>query len=99
MKTHKTHDAIILGAIIPDGDNGKSQFYIATTNDGYHDLRLSLDVDDCDAAFARAWMKRIIACVEAQRGREKIVSAMDDPEYAEMINKMHKLHVRRARQQ
>lgn len=63
--------AILIGKIIPDGDNGKEMFFVADTNDGYNDLRLTLDTDDCNQAFARKWMKRIRDCVAACRGMEK----------------------------
>ena len=43
-----------------DGDNGKERFIVAKENDGWRDLRLTLDVDDCDSEYAVEMMQEVI---------------------------------------
>lgn len=40
--------------------DGKAAFVVADQNDGWKDLRIELDTDDCDSDFARAAMQEII---------------------------------------
>lgn len=47
-------------------------FLVADTNDGYSDLRIEIDTDDCDKAFAKLWAKRVMDCVNACRGVEDL---------------------------
>ena len=73
----KLPDEILNGRIIPDpqGSNsgdGKRAFFVVDTNDGWCDLRIELDTDDCDSKFAKKWMQRIIDCVDACRGIEDL---------------------------
>lgn len=50
-----------------DGDtgDGKSAFVVADQNDGWEDLRITVDTDDCDSDFARAAMHYVIDTVNA----------------------------------
>lgn len=40
--------------------DGKRIFLSADNNDGWEDLRIEIDTDDCDSAYAKAWAQRII---------------------------------------
>jgi hypothetical protein len=70
----KLPNAILNGRLKKDGDSGdfKRTFVVANTNDGYQDLRIEIDTDDCDSKFAKQWRDRIIACVNACRGIEDL---------------------------
>lgn len=69
MKT-KLPEAILKGRIINDGDSGdhKRMFLVSDTNDGWCDLRIEIDTDDCDSKFAKLWAQRIMDCVNACHG-------------------------------
>lgn len=72
----KTPDAILNGKIIIESiqpGDGKRVLFIADTNNGWEDLKGEIDTDDCDSIFAKAWMNRIIKCVNACRGIENPV--------------------------
>lgn len=43
-----------------DGDNGKRAFVIAEENDGWEDLRIEVDIDDCDSEHAKRTMQEVI---------------------------------------
>ena len=45
-----------------DGDSGdgKRAFVVAKENDGWKDLRLELDTDDCDGEHAKKIMREIM---------------------------------------
>jgi len=71
----KLPDSILKGRIIPDPEgsdsgDGKRMFLVADTNDGWNDLRIEIDTDDCDSDHAKAWAKRIMDCVNACKGIE-----------------------------
>jgi hypothetical protein len=46
--------------------DGKRAFVVAEENDGWKDLRIEVDTDDCDGDHARAVMQEIIARVNRQ---------------------------------
>lgn len=73
----KYPDAILNGKLKLDGESGdgKRAFMVADTNDGYQDLRIEVDTDDCDSVFAKKWQKRVIQCVNACRGIQNPVVA------------------------
>lgn len=66
--------SILNGLLKEDGDSGdhKRCFVVADTNDSWRDLRIEIDIDDCDTLFAKQWRDRIIACVNACRGIEDL---------------------------
>lgn len=70
----KTPKAILEGNIVDDGSSGdgKRMFLVADTNDGWHDLRIEIDTDDCDTKFAKLWAKRIIDCVKFCQGLDDL---------------------------
>lgn len=37
-------------------DNGKRAFIVAEQNDGWKDVQIELDLDDCDSEFAKTAM-------------------------------------------
>lgn len=45
-----------------DGDSGdhKRAFVVAEENDGWKDLRIEVDTDDCDSQHAKAMMQEVI---------------------------------------
>lgn len=45
----KIPHSILNGKLIKDGDSGdgKRMFIVARNNDGYQDLRIAIDTDDC----------------------------------------------------
>jgi hypothetical protein len=43
----------------------KVAYVSAVQNDGYHDLRIEVDIDDCDFASAVAMMQEVINRVNA----------------------------------
>ncbi len=45
-----------------DGDSGdgKRAFVVAKENDGWRDLRIEIDTDDCDPDHAKAMMQVVI---------------------------------------
>ena len=45
--------------------DGKSAFVVADQNDGWEDLRIEVDTDDCDSEFARTAMQIVIDRVNA----------------------------------
>jgi len=72
----KIPETIINGQIINDdvSGDGKRMFLSADTNDGWMDLRIEIDTDDCDSEHAKKWAERIIDCVNACRGIEDLTS-------------------------
>ena len=56
-------------ALVWDGDtgDGKRAFVVAEQNDGWQDLRIEVDTDDCDSDFAKAAMQEVIDRVNAHR--------------------------------
>ena len=50
-----------------DGElgDGKCAFVVADQNDGWYDLRIEVDLDDCDREHARAAMQEVIDRVNA----------------------------------
>lgn len=78
-KETKMNAKIINGKLKTDGDNGKEAFVIATNNDGFEDLRMTVDLDDCDRRFSQQWMKRVIQCVNACRGLENLDAVKNLP--------------------
>lgn len=50
-----------------DGDtgDGKRAFVVAEQNDGWNDLRIEVDTDDCNSEFARRAMQTVIDRVNA----------------------------------
>jgi hypothetical protein len=46
--------------------DGKCAFVVAEENDGWNDLRLELDTDDCNSTHAKAVMQEIIDRVNRQ---------------------------------
>jgi len=53
-----------------DGEtgDGKRAFVIAEENDGWKDLRIEIDTDDCDGENAKAMMQEVIdRCNRANR--------------------------------
>lgn len=50
------------GKLKLDGESGdnKRAFVIHSANDGYMDLRIEVDTDDCDRAYATAMMREMI---------------------------------------
>jgi hypothetical protein len=40
--------------------DGKRAFVIAEQNDGWKDLRIEVDTDDCDSKYAEKLMKEVI---------------------------------------
>ncbi len=76
----KLPDSILNGKIIPDPEgassgDGKRMFLVASTNDGWEDLRIEIDTDDCDSKHAKLWAKRIMECVN-------ICTGIEDPKQA-----------------
>lgn len=63
---------IINGKLSIDGSSGdgKRLYMSADTNDGWKDLRIEIDTDDCDDEHAKMWAKRIVACVNFFYGNE-----------------------------
>lgn len=51
--------------IAGSSDDGKRLFIEADTNDGWQDLRIEVDTDDCDSKYAKAWADRLIQCVNS----------------------------------
>jgi len=45
--------------------DGKRAFVVAESNDGWQDLRIEVDTDDCDSEFAKAAMQEVIDRVNA----------------------------------
>jgi hypothetical protein len=58
---------ILTGKLKLDGDSGdgKRQFVVANNNNGWEDLRIEVDTDDCDSKYAKAFMNHIIKVVNA----------------------------------
>lgn len=75
----KYPDAILNAEIKNDGStgDGKAMFLVSSTNDGWSDLRIEIDTDDCDSKFAKLWAKRIIECVAACKGIEDPKTALN----------------------
>lgn len=48
--------------------DGKRAFVEAEQNDGWRDLRIEVDTDDCDGEYARAAMQEVITRVNAANG-------------------------------
>ena len=48
--------------------DGKRAFVVAASNDGWRDLRIEVDTDDCDSEFAKAAMQEVIDRVNAANG-------------------------------
>ena len=40
--------------------DGKRAFVVAKENDGWQDLRIEVDTDDCDGAYAKKMMREVI---------------------------------------
>ena len=40
--------------------DGKRAFVVAEENDGWQDLRIGVDTDDCDGEYARKMMQEVI---------------------------------------
>ena len=40
--------------------DGKRVFVVAAENDGWRDLRIEVDTDDCDSEHAKAMMQEVI---------------------------------------
>lgn len=48
--------------------DGKAAFVVAEENDGWHDLRIQLDTDDCDSKYAKRMMNEVIRrCNDANK--------------------------------
>lgn len=43
-----------------DSGDGKRAFYEAEENDGYCDLRIEVDTDDCDGEHAKKMMREVM---------------------------------------
>jgi hypothetical protein len=56
------------GKLVDDGDTGdrKRTFLVADKNDGFRDVRIEIDTDDCDRNYALAFKKALIALWNAQ---------------------------------
>ena len=67
---------IVNGKIVTDGDSGdrKRTFLVCNKNDGWEDLRIEIDTDDCDYDYAKAWAKRIMDCINACIGVEDLIA-------------------------
>jgi hypothetical protein len=53
---------------VGESGDGKRAFVAGTTNGVREDVRIEFDTDDCDGAFVRKFMNRVIACVNACSG-------------------------------
>ena len=53
----------------------KLAYYSALQNDGWHDIHLELDTDDCDGDFAMSQMERIIAALQNHESTERELAA------------------------
>lgn len=40
-----------------DSDDGKRAFVVHSANDGWNDLRIEFDTDDCDREYAKRMMR------------------------------------------
>lgn len=54
--------------------DGKRALVEAEENDGWHDLRIEVDTDDCDSKFAKAAMQSVI---DRTNDYERLVAAND----------------------
>ena len=54
-----------------DGEagDGKRAFVVAEENDGWQDLRIEVDTDDCDGKHAKAMMEEVIRRCNAANGQ------------------------------
>jgi hypothetical protein len=43
-----------------DSGDGKRSFVVAEENDGWKDLRIEVDTDDCDSEYAKKTMQEVI---------------------------------------
>lgn len=48
------HTEVTLKWVLGLPGDGKRAFVVAKENDGWHDLRIEVDTDDCDGDHARA---------------------------------------------
>lgn len=57
------------GKLKDDGDTGdyKRTFIVSDKNDGWRDVRIEIDTDDCDSDHAKAFKKALIKLWNAQR--------------------------------
>ena len=81
MKTPEIPIIIIHSKLVDvgDSDDGKRVFITADSNDGWADLRLELDTDDCDQKHALAWKQRILACVNSCVGLRDLTAVSKLP--------------------
>lgn len=70
-----------------DDDNGKRAFIVAEQNDGWKDVRIELDLDDCDKAFAKLAMQEIIDRVNKANVATKVPFKLN-PVNLEWLKKM-----------
>lgn len=57
------------GRLIDDGDTGdqKGTFVVSDKNDGWQDVRIEIDTDDCDSEHAQAFKRALITVWNAQK--------------------------------
>ena len=61
-----------------DGDtgDGKRAFVVATQNDGWQDLRIEVDTDDCDSKHAKAAMQIVIDRCNAYSSDQQTIKGL-----------------------
>ena len=74
-----------------DGEagDGKRAFVVAEENDGFRDLRIEVDTDDCDSKHAKKMMQEVIdRCNAANAKPTAILGFATKAEIQEMLNAM-----------